>query len=98
MARRSSRKAQGGLKSFTDAMSFAFDCQEVMGRRLIRIGRGDAAAFVEAQRMVAEKMSVAAMAGLAAACAWPFGLEAATERAAAQYRSAVRANRRRLRR
>jgi hypothetical protein len=79
-------------------MSFAFDCQEVVGRRLVRLARGDGAAFREAQRMVAEKVSVTAVASLAAAYAWPFGVEVATEKAAATYRKAVRANRQRLRR
>lgn len=78
-------------------MSFAFDCQEIVGRRLLRLARGDAGAVREAQRMVVEKATVATMAGLAAIYAWPLGVEVATERAFAQYRRAVRANRRRLR-
>jgi hypothetical protein len=85
------------LKGFTDALSFAFDCQEVVGRRLARIARGDAGALIETQRMIAEKLSVATAASMAAAFAWPLGVEAATARAASHYRKAVRANRRRLR-
>jgi hypothetical protein len=95
---RTRRRTPSPLKGFADAISFAFDCQEIVGRRLVRLARGDAAAFREAQRMVAEKATVATMAGLAAAFAWPLGVDVATERAVAQYRTAVRANRRRLRR
>ena len=56
-----------------------------------------AGAFVEAQRMVAEKLSVAAAASMTAAFAWPLGVEVATAKAASHYQKAVRANRRRLR-
>jgi hypothetical protein len=97
MARRRSRGVASPLKGFTDALSFALDCQEVVGRRLARIARGDAGALMEAQRMVAEKLSVAAAASLSAAFAWPLGAEVATAKAAAHYQKAVRANRRRLR-
>jgi hypothetical protein len=97
VARKTSRKPQSPLKGFADAFSFALDCQEVVGRRLARIARGDAGALIEAQRMVAEKLNVAAAASMAAAFAWPLGVEVATAKAASHYQKAVRANRRRLR-
>jgi hypothetical protein len=97
VSRKRSRSSASPFKGFTDALSFALDCQEVVGRRLARIARGDAGALVEAQRMMAEKISVAAEASMAAAFAWPLGVEVATAKAAAQYQKAVRANRRRLR-
>jgi hypothetical protein len=97
VTRRTSRKSQSPLKGFADVFSFALDCQEVVGRRLARIARGDTGAFLEAQRMVSEKLSVAAAATMSAAFAWPLGVEVATAKAASHYQKAVRANRRRLR-
>ena len=60
--------------------------QEVIGQRSIRIARGDSGAVREAQRMIAEKVSVATTASLAAAYAWPLGFGVAAERAAADQR------------
>ena len=79
-------------------MAFGLDCQEVMSRRLLRIARGDGGAILETQRMFVEKATVATIAGMTAAFAWPLGAEVALQRAAVPYRKAVRANRTRLRR
>ena len=81
---------------FAEGLDFALDCQEVIGRRVMRLARGDRLAFREAGRMLAEKPIVATMAQLAAAFAWPMGAGVATERATATYRRAVSANHRRL--
>jgi hypothetical protein len=64
---------------------------------MARLARADGNAVVEAQRMVAEKLMVATAASMAAAFAWPLGVEVATARAASHYQRAVRANRHRLR-
>ncbi len=97
MANRKSRRAGNPLSALSDAFAFTLDCQEVMGRRLARLARGDSGALLEAQRMVSEKVNVATMASLAAAFSWPLGIEVATARAASHYTKAVSANRRRLR-
>jgi hypothetical protein len=94
-ARRSKGPAAGG-PGLTDALSFALECQEVIGRRMLRLAGGGHAAAREAERMVSEKLAVAARAQFAAFIALPFGLEVAGSRAAAEYRRAVRANLRRL--
>jgi hypothetical protein len=78
-------------------LTFGLDCQEVVGRRLARIAKGDAAALLEAQRMVTEKMMAAAEANFAIMGAWMLGPEIAMARALVPFEKAVRANRRRLR-
>jgi len=86
-------------RGFTDAMSFGLDCQEVILRRLPRLARGDAASMLEAQRMIAEKATTATLAAWRGAFAWSASGEAAAFAAVTgTYRSAVRANKRRLRR
>ena len=96
MASRRSRGSAGAWRAFADGLSFVLDCQEVIGRRVMRLSRGDRLAFREAGRMLAEKPIVATIAQLAAAFAWPLGAAVATEKATATYRRAVSANRRRL--
>ena len=95
MASRRSRGSAGAWHAFADGLSFVLDCQEVIGRRVTRLSRGDRLAFREAGRMLAEKPIVATIAQLAAAFAWPLAA-VATEKATATYRRAVSANRRRL--
>jgi hypothetical protein len=90
-------RSSGVFAGTLDALAFAADCQEVVGRRLVRIAKGDAVALREAQRMVTEKMVTAAAANFALMGAWMLGPEIAAARALAPYRKAVRANRRRLR-
>jgi hypothetical protein len=95
----SSASAANPWRCFVEAVAFGLDCQEVILRRLPRLARGDALAMREAQRMIAEKATTAAVATFNAAFAWPTGGEAAATAAVAKtYRSAVGANKRRLRR
>jgi hypothetical protein len=92
-------KPSNPWQSCFEAWSFALDCQEVMMRRLSRLARGDAEAFGEAQRMFSEKATTATLAVFKAASAWPAGGDAAAMAAVTStYRSAVSANKRRLRR
>jgi hypothetical protein len=97
MAGKNRRRPRYPWAPFADAFLFTLDCQEVVGRRLMRIAKGDRLAVREAQRMVSEKIAAAASANLALAGAWMLGPEIAAERALAAYSKAVRANRRRLR-
>jgi hypothetical protein len=81
-----------------ETSQMAFEAQEVVAMRLTKIGRGDAAASVEAQQMVVEKTLVIgeawmAAAGAAMANGSPQSVAAAFMR---PYRKRVRANRRRL--
>jgi hypothetical protein len=95
------RKRKGKSNPWGDlseAMTFALDCQEIIARRMVRLARCDQLAFREAHRMITEKAVVATTATIAAALALPLGTAAATTEAASEYRKAVRANRRRLRR
>lgn len=79
-------------------MAFGLDCQEVILRRSFRLASGDHLAMREANRMIAEKMTTGTSAFLNAFRAWGIGGEAAAGAAVARtYRTAVRANRRRLR-
>ena len=50
-----------------EASHLALEVQEVVSMRLTKIGRGDAAATLEVQKMVVEKMMVANEAWMAAA-------------------------------
>lgn len=76
----------------------AFEAQEVVAMRLTKIGRGDAAASVEAQQMVMEKTLVIGEAWMAATGA---AIRNGSPQSVASaflgpYRKRVRANRQRL--
>jgi ribosomal protein S9 len=81
-----------------EAARFGLDVQTVIALRLARIAAGGATGAAEAQRMVLEKALAAAKAQAAAATALMLGgkPETALKMAYRPYRSAVRANRRRL--
>jgi hypothetical protein len=87
--------ANSRLDSWGEGLAFALDCQAVIAARMMHFMRGDYRAVTEASRMVVEKSVVAAQAQLAAATAAP---GCALDDAFAAYRSAVKANRRRLQR
>ena len=81
-----------------EASQMALEAQEVVAMRLTKIGRGDAAATLEAQQMIVEKTMVVNEAWMAAAGAMlshgsPQTVASAFLR---PYRTRVRANRRRL--
>jgi hypothetical protein len=78
-----------------EGLAFALDCQAVIAERMMRLMGGDARAFSEASRMLAEKPAVAVHAQWAAAVAAP---GRAFDDAFGTYRRAVSANRRRLER
>ena len=73
-----------------DATMLAFESQQVIGMRLIRLAAGGAAGQAEAQRMVTEKVAAAGEAALMVASG------ASTAKVIAGYRRKVRANARRL--
>lgn len=73
-----------------DATLLAFESQQVIGMRLVKLSAGGAAAQVEAQRMVSEKIMAAGEAALLVASG------GSTARVVAGYRRKVRANARRL--
>ena len=73
-----------------DATMLAFESQQVIGMRLVMLSAGGAAAQVEAQRMITEKMAAAGEAALMVAAG------ASTSKVVAGYRRKVRANARRL--
>ncbi|GEP04750.1 hypothetical protein [Methylobacterium oxalidis] len=73
-----------------DATLLAFESQQVIGMRLVKLSAGGAAAQVEAQRMVNEKIMAAGEAALLVASG------GSTARVVAGYRRKVRANARRL--
>ena len=69
-----------------DATLLAFESQQVIGMRLVKLSAGGAAAQVEAQRMVSEKIMAAGEAALLVASG------GSTARVVAGYRRKVRAN------
>jgi urease beta subunit len=73
-----------------DATMLAFESQQVIGMRLIKIAAGGAVGQAEAQRMVTEKVAAAGEAALMVASG------ASTAKVIAGYRRKVRANARRL--
>ncbi|MGU3540856.1 hypothetical protein [Methylobacterium sp. A54F] len=73
-----------------DATMLAFESQQVIGMRLLKLSAGGAAAQVEAQRMVTEKIAAAGEAAFLVASG------GSTARVVAGYRRKVRANARRL--
>ncbi|TXM70925.1 hypothetical protein FV226_16370 [Methylobacterium sp. WL12] len=73
-----------------DATMLAFESQQVIGMRLIKIAAGGAVGRAEAQRMVTEKVVAAGEAALMVASG------ASTAKVIAGYRRKVRANARRL--
>jgi hypothetical protein len=80
-----------------DSWRLGLQAQTVVGLRLAKLAVGDAAAAVETQRMVAEKMTAAMEAQVAATTAILSGRsDLAPKRALAVYQRKVGANRRRL--
>jgi hypothetical protein len=79
-----------------DAARLAVEAQQVIGLRTMLLARGGPRAALEMQRMVAEKMLALWASQAAAAAAVAAGGPAIAGKAAAPYRRAVRANRRRL--
>lgn len=73
-----------------DTTMLAFESQQVIGMRLMKLSVGGAGAQAEAQRMVTEKMAAAGEAALMMASG------ASTAKVVAGYRRKVRANVRRL--
>jgi hypothetical protein len=88
----------GLWRNWVDATRFAIEAQQVIALRLLRLAPGGVVAAKEAQRMVTEKAAacIASQAAASGALLSGRSLTAATRRAAAPYRSRVRANRRRL--
>jgi len=79
------------------AARLGFEAQTVIGLRLAKIARGDAAAWAEANLMVAEKAQAMAELQTRAVLAVVAGGPPVTPRnALAHYRRKVRANRKRL--
>jgi hypothetical protein len=80
-----------------DSWRLGMEAQTVVGLRLAKLAAGDAAAAVEAQRMVTEKMLAAAEAQTRAVGDLFTGQARHTpKRTVALYRRKVRANRKRL--
>ena len=84
--------------AYIRAAQVGWDSNVVVAMRLMRLAVGGALAQREAQRMVAEKVTVLAEAQMAAAAKMITGrgMAAATKSASAVYRRKVRANQRRL--
>lgn len=93
--RRSKRRTV--FSAFADGAEFAFECQQVIALRLMRIAGGGGAARRETRRMITEKAVAATNAQIAAAAVLPFGgFVSAANAASTVYKRALRANRRRL--
>lgn len=86
------------MSAWFEAARFAADSQRVVALRLMKIASGGPQATAEATRMVAEKMAAFTEAQAAVASTMMMGgsLAAASRKAYAPYRRAVRANNRRL--
>jgi hypothetical protein len=78
------------MRLTTDALMLGLETQQVIGLRVLRLSRGGAAAEAEAWRMVTEKTSALAEAGMTLARGGSAGT------VIRRYRSHVRANARRL--
>jgi len=88
------------LNLWMDNLRLGFEAQQVAAARLMRLARADAAAAVEANRMVQEKLAAFVEAQTASAYALARGasFRAAVASARKPYRRRVRANHRRLKR
>lgn len=78
------------FKPWWDLGLLAAESQQVMWLRYLRLAAGGSRASAESRRMVSEKITVAAQAGLGVM------LGDGSGRVVARYREKVRANRRRL--
>ena len=78
------------MRLTSDAVMLGWETQRVMGLRLLKLSRGGRAAETEALRMVAEKTSALAEAGMTLARGGSAGT------VIRRYRTHVRANKRRL--
>jgi hypothetical protein len=78
------------MRLASDAVMLGLETQRVMGLRLIKLSRGGRAAETEALRMVTEKTSALAEAGMTLARG------GSPETVIRRYRTHVRANKRRL--
>lgn len=87
----------GWMRLAADTWRLGLESQSVIALRLTKLAVGDAAAALEAQRMVSEKILAAAELPLRTASAALSGKpHSAPAAAVAHYRRKVRANRRRL--
>jgi hypothetical protein len=86
------------MSAWFETARFAADTQRVVALRMMRLAGGGPLAATEATRMVAEKMAAFTEAQAAVAATMMTGgtFKAASRKAYAPYRRAVRANRRRL--
>jgi hypothetical protein len=98
MRKRKSTKA--GVATAFDLARLGMDAWMVIGLRMAKFATGGPGAFLEAQRMVSEKMAAAAEAQTSAALALASGASPAAvgRKTVRSYRSKVAANRRRLKR
>jgi len=78
------------MRMTNDTVMLGFETQRVIGLRLLKLSRGGRAAEVEALRMVAEKTTALAEAGMTLARRGSAGT------IIRRYRTHVRANKRRL--
>jgi hypothetical protein len=78
------------MRVTSDAVMLGFETQRVIGLRLIKLSRGGPAAEAEALRMVTEKTTALAEAGMTLARG------GSAETVIRRYRTHVRANKRRL--
>ena len=88
----------GLWRNWLDAARLGLEAQHVIALRMMHVAPGGTRAALEVQRMVSEKASafLAAQAAATAALVTGQSFATAARRAAAPYRSRVRANRRRL--
>jgi len=78
------------MRLTNDAVMLGFETQRVIGLRLVRLSRGGPAAQSEALRMVTEKTTALAEAGMT------FARGGSAGKVIRRYRTHVRANKRRL--
>ena len=78
------------MRVMSDAVMLGLETQRVVGLRLMKLSRGGRAAEAEALRMVTEKPSALAEAGMT------FARGGSAETVIRRYRTHVRANKRRL--
>ena len=84
--------------SYFDAVRLGLQAQQVIALRMLRISEGGPSALIEMQRMVGEKVLAAWASQTVTGLALARGDKSPGRKAAAPYRKAVRANRRRLQR
>ncbi len=84
--------------AWMDGLRFGMEAQQVIAARLLRLGRADLSASVEATEMITEKVAAFFEGQAAAALALSRGESVSTAflKAHKPYRRRVRANRRRL--